>query len=168
MGSLVGMEFTYTQSYNGSPERVAALMRNEEFISDVATHAGATRHSVSIDGDTTRLDMTLSAPADLSKFIGNSFDLVQTIAWGEPDAAGVRRGKIDVDVRRLPVSVNATGALRPDGDDASIATIGGELKVNIPLVGKKVERQVEPFIAEAFAGLERRAREWLARGPQAE
>ena len=39
----------------------------------------------------------------------------------------------------------------------------GELKVKIPLVGKKVEAQVEPFIVQAFAGMERRARVWLTR-----
>ena len=39
----------------------------------------------------------------------------------------------------------------------------GELSVKIPLVGKKVEAQVEPMIARAFAGIERRAQDWLSR-----
>jgi len=36
--------------------------------------------------------------------------------------------------------------------------------VKIPLVGKKIEAQVEPMIARAFAGIERRAQAWLTQG----
>ena len=35
--------------------------------------------------------------------------------------------------------------------------------MKIPLVGKKVEGLTEPFIRDAFEGLERRAADWLAR-----
>lgn len=158
------MELHYTQSYPASADRVAELMRDEDFLADVAQHGGATRHRVTIDGNTTRLEMTLPAPSDVAKVIGASIDLVQTMTWGQPDATGVRRATFDVSVPRMPVTVKATGELRPQGDSAATATFDGDLKVNIPLVGKKVERQVEPFISQAFAGLERRAAAWLARG----
>ena len=49
------------------------------------------------------------------------------------------------------------------GVDLSLE-LDGEVKANIPLVGKKVEAQVEPFITDAFDGLERRAADWLSRG----
>lgn len=161
------MELSYVQSYAGSPERVVDLMRNEAFITDVAEHAGALSHEVTVDGDTLRLAMALGAPSDLAKFIGSTINLVQTFRWGEPDAAGVRRGQVDVDVKGMPVTVKAGGELRRTGDEASEARFTGDLRVNIPLVGKKVERQVEPFIADAFGGLERRANAWLTRDQQA-
>lgn len=62
----------------------------------------------------------------------------------------------------MPVDVHADAVLTPEGE-ATVGRYSGELKVKIPLVGKKVEAQVEPFIREAFAGIERRAAVWLAR-----
>lgn len=160
------MQLNYRHKYNGTPEQVVALMRNKEFISDVARHAGATSHDVSFEGDVTKLRMTLPVPGDLARFVGGSVDLTQYFSWGEPAADGVRRGSVDVDVKGLPVAVAAKATLRPVGD-ATEGDYAGDLNVKLPLVGGKVEKMVAPFIAEAFGGIERRAQDWLARDTNA-
>ena len=71
-------------------------------------------------------------------------------------------GTVTVDVVGMPVDVNAQAEMLPK-DGATEGRYTGDLKVKIPLVGKKVEAQVEPFIRDAFAGLERRAADWLSR-----
>lgn len=156
------MQLTYRHSYPGTPEEVVALLRKEEFISDVAQHAGATSHAVQITEDATRIDMTLSVPGDVARFIGGSVHVSQTFKWAEPDADGTRRGTVDVAVKGLPVNVDAIGVLRPVTDGCE-GVYEGELNVRIPLVGRKVEQQVKPFIDDAFSGIERRAQEWLMR-----
>ena len=76
----------------------------------------------------------------------------------------MRKGNFTVDIAGAPVTVEADATLSPTGPSSSEAVYVGELTVKIPLVGKKVEAQVEPMIARAFAGIERRAQDWLSRG----
>lgn len=157
------MQLTYEHTYNGTPEQVVALMQNEEFITDVAQHAGATSHDVRVEGNVTQLRMSLPVPADVAKFVGKDVDLTQRFDWSEPAADGSSTGKVDVTVKGFPVSVDANAVLRPAGEVTS-GHYTGDLRVRIPLVGGKVEKMIAPFIEQAFAGIERRAQEWLARG----
>ncbi|GAB3821468.1 DUF2505 domain-containing protein [Tessaracoccus terricola] len=159
------MQLNYEHTYNGTPEQVVALMRNKDFITDVAEHAGATSHDVAISGNVTQLRMTLPVPGDVAKFVGGEVDLSQRFEWSDPAADGSSTGKVDVTVKGLPITVAATAVLRPAGD-ATSGSYSGDLRVKIPLVGGKVEKMVAPFIEQAFAGIERRAQDWLARDQQ--
>ncbi|MBB1509155.1 DUF2505 domain-containing protein [Tessaracoccus sp. MC1756] len=157
------MDLDYTHTYAADPERVVGLLRNEDFIADVAVHAGATEHSVDITPDATTLIMSLPVPATIAKFIGSSMKLKQVFRFGDVAADGSVRGTVDVDVPGMPVDVTADAEMLPQGDGTTQGRYTGDLKVKIPLVGKKVEAQVEPYIRDAFAGLERRAADWLSR-----
>lgn len=156
------MDLNFRHTYNGSAERVVELMRTKEFIEDIARHGGAKSYDVKIDGDVTRLTMSLSAPANIAKVIGAQIQLSQVMSWGEPDADGNRPGSVTVDVAGVPVHVDAAATLRPL-DAVSEADFRGTLTVRIPLLGRKIEQQVAPMISEAFAGIERRVNDWLAR-----
>lgn len=156
------MDLNYTHVFNGTPTQVAELFRNQEFIEDVAKHAGALEYSVRIDGDVSHLDLSLPAPESLSKFFSKGIKLSQSFSWGEPDVSGTRKGNFTVDVVGAPVTVTADATLVPTGEATSQATYVGELNVKIPLVGNKLEATIEPMIARAFAGIERRAQAWLA------
>ncbi|MHA6511934.1 DUF2505 domain-containing protein [Tessaracoccus sp. Z1128] len=155
------MDLDYTHQYAAAPDAVVALMRNEEFIADVARHAGALEHRVTIADDATRLEMKLPVPANLAKFVGEAVTLAQVFRFQPPSADGSIRGTVEVDVPGMPIDVNAQTALTPQGQGTQ-GRYSGDLKVRIPLVGKKVESMIEPFIREAFAGLERRAAAWLS------
>lgn len=157
------MDLDYTHTYAANPERVVGLLRNEEFIADVAAHAGATEHRVEITEETTALTMALPVPASVAKFVGSSLSLKQTFRFDQPAADGSIRGTVDVDVAGMPVEVKVNALMAPVGDAKTAGSYTGHLKVKIPLVGRKAEAQVEPYIREAFAGLERRAADWLSR-----
>lgn len=157
------MDLDYTHAYAAKPENVIALLRNEDFIADVATHAGATQHQVDITGEATFLTMTLPVPASVAKFVGSSLTMKQTFRFDPPAADGSIRGTVDVDVAGMPVEVKANAFMQPVGEASTTGSYTGYLKVKIPLVGRKVEAQIEPYIREAFAGLERRAADWLSR-----
>lgn len=155
------MHLSFRHSYPGTTAQVVDLFRNPDFITDVAQHAGAQDHDVSVADGITRLRMALPTPDNVSTFVGKTADISLVFKW---DATTEQQwqGKVDVSVKGLPVSVDAKGFLQPSADGA-VADYEGDLSVKIPLVGGKVEKMVAPFISEAFAGIERRAQEWLTR-----
>ena len=155
------MRLDYHHVYAADPARVVALLHTRGFIEDVARHAGALEHSASIEGNQTRLTMVLPVPSHLTKFVGSSLRLEQVFTFGDPGPDGVVHGTVTGDVQAMPVDIDAVGVLTPVGETTQ-ASYTGELRVRIPLVGKKVEAQVEPYIRDAFDGLERRAADWLA------
>lgn len=154
------MHLSFQHTYAGTPSEVVALFRNPEFIADVATHAGAINHDVSVEAGVTRLRMALPTPDNVATFVGRSADITMIFRWEGPSAADAWRGLVDVGVKGLPVKVDARCVLEPVSAGAR-ADYSGDLEVKIPLVGGKVEKMVAPFIAEAFAGIERRAQAWL-------
>lgn len=155
------MDLAFTQTFQAEPARVVELFRNEAFIADVAEHAGAVTHQVSVDPEATRLTMQLPTPGNLAKVIGKTVDLTMSFAFPPADTDGVYRGNVDVDVPGMPIDVRAKAVISPDGNGAR-GDYSGQLNVKIPLIGKKVEAQVAPFITQAFDGVERRANHWLA------
>lgn len=163
MGRLSGMHLSYRHTYKGSSDDVVALMANPAFITDVAEHSGATSHEVRVDGATTHMKLVLEAPKDVAKFVGRTINVTQRLTWGAADAEGVRHGTVDFDVAGMPVNVSVAARLTRTGPDSCVGTYEGDLQVRIPLVGKKVESLVAPSIDDAFAGLERRADDWLTR-----
>ena len=156
------MKLDYTHTYEADPQRVVALMRTSDFLEDVASHAGAVSHEVEVNDDHAKLAMLLGVPSALKKFVGETIQILMIFRFGAERPDGVVPGTVEVDVPGMPVEVNAAAQLRPSGPRTT-GHYAGELKVRIPLAGKKVEAQVEPFITDAFDGLERRATDWLAR-----
>ncbi len=156
------MQLAFQHTYPAGPDAVAQLLRDEAFLADVAQHAGALSHSSRIEGDTTHLAMEIPAPDDVQKFVGRSVNLQLTMRFDAATADGSRPGHVTVEVPGMPVDASARARLTPQGDH-TVGDYDGELKVRIPLVGKKVEAKVEPFVVAAFAGMEERARVWLTR-----
>lgn len=156
------MKLAFQQEFPASPERVVELLANEEFIDDVAQHAGAVGHETRILADRTELDMEVPTPTNVQSVIGKTVKLSLTMQFSGPRSDGSYPGNVDVRVPGMPVEASAIGLLSPEGEK-TIGTYDGELKVKIPLVGKKVEAQIEPFVVSAFRGIERRATVWLTR-----
>lgn len=157
------MHLSYRHTYDASTDAVVALMANPAFLADVAEHAGATSHDVRVEGATTHMEMSLEAPREVAKFVGSTIRVTQSLTWGAPDAEGVRRGTVDIQVAGVPVTAAASALLTPTGPNSCVGTYEGELSVRIPFVGKKVEAMVAPSINDAFDGIERRSKEWLKR-----
>ncbi|MDF1488449.1 DUF2505 domain-containing protein [Tessaracoccus caeni] len=155
------MDLAFTHKFQAEPAKVVDLFRNEAFIADLAKHAGATSHSVSISDDATSLDMQLPTPANVATFIGKTVRLVMRFAFKPSGGDGSYQGNVDVDVPGMPVDVAAKAVLKPTAK-GSEGVYSGTLKVKIPLVGKKAEAQIEPFIIRAFNQVEKRANHWLS------
>lgn len=157
------MELAFTQNFQAEPAKVVALFRNEAFIADLAEHAGATSHDVTLTDENTVLAMQMPTPGNVAAFIGKTVKLTMTFAFQESGSDGSYRGKVDVDVPGMPIDVVANADIAPAPSGAK-GNYSGELRVKIPLVGKKAEAQIAPFITRAFNQVERRANVWLAKG----
>lgn len=157
------MQLAFTHTFQAEPARVVDLFRNEDFVADVARHAGALSHEITVTPEATTLGMQLPTPGNIAKVVGKSVTLSMRFAFPPAEADGSYRGKVDVTVPGMPIDVKADAIISPTAA-GSKGDYSGELNVKIPLVGKKVEAQVEPFIKRAFDGVERRANHWLANG----
>lgn len=156
------MKLAFQQSFPAEPAIVLELLRNKEFLADVAEHAGARSHTASVDGERTLLAMELATPAKVQSVLGATIKVSLDMRFRQPAADGTVSGRVDVNVPGYPVEAFTTVSLAPGGE-GTIGRYDGEMKVKIPLIGKKVESQVEPFVVAAFNGIERRARVWLTK-----
>lgn len=156
------MKLAFQHSYPAPPADVASLLRNEAFLDDVARHAGAVSHQTTIGTEETRVQMALPAPSNIQKFVGNTVTVVISLAFNPSASDGSMPGTVSVDVPGMPITATASSKLTPT-QTGSAGHYEGELKVRIPLVGGKVEAQIEPFVVDAFAGIESRANVWLRR-----
>lgn len=156
------MQLAFQHHFPAKPSAVAALLLKEEFLADVATHAGAVNHSCCISAQATEMQMELPAPANAAKVLGSTVRLTITMGLQPPRADGSVPGRVVVTVPGMPVEAWCDCTLSPSGDN-TVGDYRGELTVKIPLVGKKIEGQVEPFVTRAFDGIERRANAWLTR-----
>lgn len=75
---------------------------------------------------------------------------------------GTYGGTFTTDVRGAPFELNGVTHVEPDGDDACTYTLEIEVKVKVPVIGRKLERwsadDVDRQIADEFAA----ADAWLA------
>lgn len=159
-----GMQINARHTYPAPPDRVVAMMRTESFLDQLAKRSGALSHSVDVSSPVATLRLEVPAPESLSTFIGKAITLVQSFRWdaGSPD--GTRRGTLDVEVPGMPITMNASGLLSPDGDQ-TIGEYAGDFTVRIPIVGRKVEKAALPFITDALDGLQRVGTDWLQANP---
>lgn len=156
------MQLSFQHQYPAPPADVVKLMADEAFIADVAEHAGAVSHEATVAPGRTTLQMEMPTPSDVAGVIGKTVKLSISMAFGTAEADGTVPGNVEVEVPGMPVQAHAKARIVPVGE-ASVGHYDGEVKVKIPLVGKKVEAKIEPFVVQAFRGIERRAQVWLTR-----
>lgn len=155
------MELTTTHDFPAAPGSVAQMMVEPAFWHAVADRAHALDHGVRVSGNTAELTLTIPAPDSVRAFVGSSLTLTQTTTLS-PRADGDYDTSVDVAVAKVPVTMTATGSLTATPTGTTMRYVG-DLVVKIPLVGKKIEREAEPFIVEALDTQAEVARDWLTR-----
>lgn len=151
--------------YDAGVDAVYAMLCDKDFREQVCEATLAKSYEVSIDaaGDTAsvRVSRALEAPDIAKKFVGDTMDVVQTERWQAPDADGTRRADLEVVIPGKPGAMKGTVVLAPDGD-GSVETISGDVKVKIPLVGGKVEKEIARGIVAGIKAEGQVGRDWLA------
>ncbi len=141
------MKLTEQHSYSAEPAAVWAMLTDPAFQTEVSEAIGATSHDVAIDADDDggTITVTRVLPANVPdfarKFVGETLTVVQTETWGPADGDGNRRADVRLDVQGQPAGMTSVHALSPAGRGA-VLDIEGEIKVKIPIVGGKLEREL--------------------------
>lgn len=157
------MRFEHRLRYDAAPEEVYAMLTAAAFRERVGGAQQVTSCSVSVDevGDATSVTVDQRRPADgipgfAKKFVGDEIHIVQREQWtGAADAA------LDVTIPGKPGHLKGSITLRPDGA-GTVETVSGDLKVNIPLVGGKIESLVGELLGQALKTEQRVGTAWLA------
>lgn len=154
------MKLNNDYSYPAEIEKVWALISDQAFRDEACARQGALEHEVTVeesDGNTI-VTIKRKLPADLPDFVkkltGDTVKVVQVETWGPADSAGNRQADVSVDVLGQPASMKGKGSLVSEAG-ATKFNLTGDVKVSIPLIGRKIEPEVaKAIIASLDADVE--------------
>lgn len=155
-----GMQLTAQQDFAAAPADVAAMLTDRAFLEKVCEASEALKHSVTVEGTHTTVSRTLKAPSAAAKFTGETITIVEDVRWSQAAANGSRTGALLLTVPGLPVEMKGTIALAPGGKGTRV-DYAGDLNVNIPFVGKKLEQSAAPAVLEGITLQQRVGDDWL-------
>lgn len=155
------MEIRSQQSYAADPARVHAMMTDPAYLEQVCRRGGASSQQVEVRGETTTVTMALPAPDQARRFVGDNLSVHQVVVWGPAAADGSRQGTLDLTVDRMPVDMKGRATMAPTASGTDVTYLA-ELKVNIPLLGRKLEQAAAPSITQALQVQQQVGNEYLA------
>ncbi|TLP98111.1 DUF2505 domain-containing protein [Nesterenkonia salmonea] len=139
-----------------SVENIVQAYTTEEFHKHLASKVGSELKSF----DVTRADdgsVVISSvqamgseklPELARKVMKGTVTVNITDTWGAPDAGGSRRSDTLVNVANAPVKAIASQNLHSRSESETLATVRGDVDVKVPLIGKKLKAQAEPYMAK--------------------
>lgn len=146
------MKITESFSYEGADvESVYALISDQAFRTESCANQGATDYDVQVEstgnGATVTLLRTQEAemPDFVKKLTGSTVKVKQTEVWSGPDADGNRTADVKVSIIGQPAEMVGTASLKAAGGGTDFS-LNGDVKVNIPFIGKKIEPEVAKAI----------------------
>lgn len=154
------MEIKHSLVFPADPVTVYGMMTDPTFLEEVAAEAGATDCAVQVQGNVTTSRRSLKAPAEAQRFTGPTIKIVEEIAWSEADSDGSRTGRLTLTSPGQPMTMDGNVLLQPSGSNTEVV-IQGDLKINIPLLGKKLEKVAAPALEDGIRAEERVGLRWL-------
>ena len=138
--------------YDGATlEQVHAMLADPAFRREVCERQGVLRNDVAIEesagGMSVKVDQIQTAqgiPSFAKKFVGEEINIVQTEDWTSPE-----KGNISVEIPGKPGEMTGTAHLTQD-PDGTTETVNFSIKVNIPLVGGKIEGLIAGLLSKAL------------------
>lgn len=163
---MSGMELKLSASYDATPEEVFAIVTDATFREQACEKTKALSYEVQVSesgGDTVvRVQRVMPAkdvPDIARKFVGETLTLVQTETWHAANPDGSRDADVKGEISGTPVTLKGTASIHTDGSE-TVQAIDLDIKVNVPLIG----RRMEPFVVDAIrSGLQKEhelGREW--------
>ena len=156
------MDISTGLNFAASPDDVYAMMTNQAYLEEVCVASESISYDVSVTGSSTRSSRTLAAPQSAARFTGPELTVVEEVRWADHEANGSRIGALTMTVLGQPVNLKGTLQLKPGGRGTTV-DLRGELKVAIPLLGKKLEQSSAPAVLAGFRTQQRVGDRWLAK-----
>jgi len=150
--------------YDGATvDRVFSMLADREFREAVCDYQRVLRHDVTVDrvGETASVTIdqdhgTGRLPGFAKKIVGDRINIVQSEVW-----TGGAHGNITVTVPGKPGEMTGTATLT--GDDGGVTEkVDMTVKVNLPLIGGKVEGLIADMLTKALRAEHHVGKDWLA------
>jgi hypothetical protein len=142
------MKFRHVNAYSASPAEVRAMLTTPQFRDEVCTRQHAISHSVEISGDKvviTQAQAMDGAPAAARKLVGSSVQIVQRETWTDAEHADFA-----MEIPGKPGHLRGAISLVDKGADGCDEVFAGEVKVNVPLLGGKLEGFISDILTRAL------------------
>jgi hypothetical protein len=156
------MKIRHQLTYAASPTEVYEMRADPAFRAQVCEAMDTLSHDVTVDDTdgelTIAVDMvqhTQGVPGFAKKVVGDQTRVIQTERWPATDA-----GHIEVEIPGKPGHIRGTLSITEDGN-GSVYVFEGEAKINIPLIGGKLEGLIEKLFIEGMDTEQRVAKAWL-------
>ena len=155
------MDISTGLDFAATPEEVYAMMLDQAYLEEVCVASQSISYDVSVNGTSTRSSRTLPAPESAARFTGPQLTIVEEVQWAEAGGDGSRTGALTMTVTGQPVRLTGELRIAPGGRGTTVA-LSGELKVNIPLLGRKLEESSAPAVLAGFRTQQEVGDRWLA------
>jgi hypothetical protein len=159
LATKVSQELTY----DAPAKEVAEMLCDASFRERVCDAMATTRKEVTVgpDGGATKVVIDMDQPAAgipgfAKKFVGDQINIVQTEHWSDAEHA-----RVDVVIPGKPGQMSGTVVLRESGGTTT-ESVELEIRVNIPLVGGKIESLIADMLRKALKTENAVGREYLA------
>ena len=154
---------TYDLTYDAPLTDVGMMLMDPAFRERVCDAQLAVRKNVGVGPDgggmkvvVDMVQATQGIPGFARKFVGDEIEMVQTERWSDLENA-----QIDVVIPGKPGHMTGTVTLREEGGTTT-ETVAMEIRVNIPLVGGKIESLIADLLRKALRAENAVGRDHLA------
>jgi hypothetical protein len=156
------MDITTRLEFAAAPTEVYAMLTDAQYLEEVCQATASSSYDVDVAGSTTRTTRSFPAPDGVARFTGSTLTVTEETVWGDATADGGRSGDLQMTVQGQPVSMQGRLELAAAGA-GSVVELTGNLKVSIPLLGKKLEQSTAPSVLAGFQKQQEVGSRWLAR-----
>jgi len=156
------MDISTRIEFAAQPAAVFAMMTDQQYLEEVCRATDSRSYTATVEGTTTTTTRTFPAPAAVARFTGPDLTVSEQTAWDGGGAEDRHTGELTMSVQGQPVSMKGHVAIAPGGR-GTVVQLSGDLKVAIPLLGKKIEQQTAPVVLEGFQTQQEVGDRWLAR-----
>jgi hypothetical protein len=157
-------QLTHVTSYDAPLDAVAAMIADPAYREKVSEAQGATRTSVDIDGSGAGMSVLVDQrqpaeglPGFARKFVGDEINIVAREEWTALD-----RADLHVTIPGKPGEMTGSVRLTESGGTTTY-TADMAVKVNIPLVGGKIEALIADMLRKALLAEGSVGRDYLSR-----
>lgn len=156
------MDITTRIEFAAAPQDVYAMMTDQAYLAEVCQATESNRYEATVVGSTTNTTRTFPAPDAVARFTGTELTVTEQTVWAAATPDGQRTGELTMTVKGQPVSMRGQVRLM-SGGPGTIVQLTGDLKVAIPLLGKKLEQSTAPAVLAGFKTQQDVGNRWLAR-----
>lgn len=143
------MDISTDLDFAADPAAVHAMMLDRGYQEQVCVDSESRRWEVQVTPPRTWSSRTLTSPESAARFTGPELTILEETIWGEAGPDGSRDADLVLTVERQPVSLRGKLRLAPGGRGTTVR-LTGELKVNVPLLGRKLEQGAAPAVLAGF------------------